>query len=399
LNEVNVLGSKRKIRVLHCPAIVAGNAQHLARAERELGIESWAVAFVKSPFGYETDEVLWDAKDNAIMREIKRWRLLSRALKGFDIVHFNFGRSIMPYWVPTSGIRRVKPLSIRRWLHWRAYQGYAGLFELRDLPLLKFAGKGIVVTYQGDDARQGDFCRANFEINPESEVEAGYYSSKSDSHKRFFINKFAKYADRIYALNPDLLWVLPPHARFLPYSHIDLRDWRPVDNGNLGPKVPVILHVPSHRGVKGTKYILDVISRLKRGGVPLELRLVEGVSHGEARRIYESADLLIDQLVCGWYGGIAVELMALGKPVICYIREGDLKFIPEQMRKDLPIINAIPTTIHEVLKEWLTSRRHELPEIGRRGRAYVERWHDPLKIAAKLKSEYEAVMASKQRKK
>lgn len=388
----------KKIRVLHCPGIVAGNAQHLARAERELGIESWAVALVESPFRYETDEVLWDGKGSAVMREIRRWRLLWRALKGFDIIHFNVGQSIMPHWVSARGIPGIQPLSIRKWLRRRAYNGYARLFDLRDLPLLKFAGKGIVMTYQGNDARQGDFCRANFEINPESEVEPGYYSSKSDSHKRFCINKFAKYADRIYALNPDLLWVLPPHAQFLPYSHIDLRDWRPVSYGNLDSKVPVILHAPSHRGVKGTNYILDVVSRLKREGFTLEFRLVEGVSHTEARRIYEQADLLIDQLLCGWYGGLAVELMALGKPVICYIREGDLKFIPEQMRQDLPIINATPTTIYEVLKEVLTDRKYELQQVGRVSRTYVEKWHDPLKIAAKLKGEYEAIMASKQRK-
>jgi glycosyltransferase involved in cell wall biosynthesis len=148
--------------------------------------------------------------------------------------------------------------------------------------------------------------------------------------------------------------------------------------------------------VKGTNHVLDVVSRLKREGLAIDFRLVEGVPQAEARRIYERADLLIDQLLCGWYGGLAVEFMALGKPVICYIREGDLKFVPEQMRKDLPVINATPTTIYGVLKEWLTVRRHELEGIGRRGRAYVERWHDPLKIAAKLKGEYEAILASKQ---
>jgi len=88
--------------------------------------------------------------------------------------------------------------------------------------------------------------------------------------------------------------------------------------------------------------------------------------------------------------------MALGKPVICYIREGDLKFLPEQMRRDLPIINATPATLCDVLREWLTVRRHELREMGRRSRAYVERWHDPLQIATALKREYEAVMLSKQ---
>ncbi len=161
--------------------------------------------------------------------------------------------------------------------------------------------------------------------------------------------------------------------------------------------MPTVLHAPSHRGVKGTRYILDAISRLKKEGISLELILVEGLSHSEVKQVYERADLLIDQLLCGWYGGVAIELMALGKPVICYIRKEDLKFIPEKMRQELPIINATPATVYTVLKEWLTVRKHELLEVGRRSRAYVERWHDPLKIAAKLKGEYEAIMSSKQR--
>ena len=89
--------------------------------------------------------------------------------------------------------------------------------------------------------------------------------------------------------------------------------------------------------------------------------------------------------------------MALGKPVFCYIREGDLKFIPEQMRKDLPIINVTPKTIYGVLKKWLTERRHELTEIGRRSQAYVEKWHDPLKIAARLKADYESILSVNRR--
>jgi glycosyltransferase involved in cell wall biosynthesis len=100
---------------------------------------------------------------------------------------------------------------------------------------------------------------------------------------------------------------------------------------------------------------------------------------------------LVDQLLAGWYGGLAVELMALGKPVISYIRQNDLTFIPDQMRQALPIINATPQTIYAVLKEWLTVRRGELPRYGEISRAYVERWHDPRRIAQRLKEEYEAI--------
>jgi len=48
----------------------------------------------------------------------------------------------------------------------------------------------------------------------------------------------------------------------------------------------------------------------------------------------ETADLLVDQLLTGWYGAVAVEMMALGKPVVCYLREDDLKFIDSRMRAD-----------------------------------------------------------------
>jgi hypothetical protein len=266
---------------------------------------------------------------------------------------------------------------------------------LYDLPLLKRAGKGIVVTYQGDDARQGDFSLAKFDISVAREVDPGYYSNESDTHKRRKIRRFASYADRIYALNPDLLNLLPPCAEFLPYAHIDLGDWQIDDQRQADSEPPVVIHAPSHRGAKGTRYVLDAVSRLRSEGIRLAFTLVEGMTQAEARRIYERADLLVDQLLCGWYGGLAVELMALGKPVICYIRDTDLTFVPEEMGQDLPVIRATPSTLYGVLKEWLTGRRHELREVGRQGRAYVMRWHDPIKIAARLKQDYEDIMALK----
>ncbi|MFX1492275.1 MAG: glycosyltransferase family 1 protein, partial [Promethearchaeota archaeon] len=368
-----------KIRVLHCPTMAGSNPQQLARAEREIGLLSWSIAYEQT-YGYEADEILRIEGQNPLISESKRWWVLWRALKNYDIIHFNFGRSIMP---PRVALRKTH-YNKYHWLTLQVYNFYARVLELRDLPLLKRAGKGIVVTYQGDDARQGDFCRANFKISPVDEVEPGYYSAKSDTHKRHKIAQFARYADRIYTLNPDLLHVLPPQSQFMPYANVDLRDWEFTEPENHDPKVPVVIHAPSYRGVKGTRYVLDTISQLKREGIALEFILVEGLSHTEVRRIYERADMVIDQLLCGWYGGLAVEVMALGKPVICYIRENDLRFIPQQMREELPIINATPATFYDVLKQWLTTRKYELPALGRRSRAYVEKWHDSLKIAAKM---------------
>jgi glycosyltransferase involved in cell wall biosynthesis len=138
--------------------------------------------------------------------------------------------------------------------------------------------------------------------------------------------------------------------------------------------------------------VLEAVTRLQAEGIAFDFKLVEGMRNDEARKLYNKADLLVDQLLLGWYGGIAVEAMALGKPVVCYIREGDLHFIEPDMRAELPLIRAEPATIYEVLRVWLTRDRHRLPEIGRLGRAYVERWHDPIAIARTLRRHYESAV-------
>jgi len=380
------------IRVLHWPTMTGGNPQGLARAEREIGVASRAVVMNASYFDYDTDEVLLSERTDPLTREWKRWRMLARAMRQFDILHFNGGQSLMPEWIPGSRPytgRFPAPFT-------KLFLAYARAFELRDLPIARRLGKGIVVTYQGDDARQGDFCLANFEVTFAREVEPGYYSPETDQHKRSRIDRVARYADRIFALNPDLLHVLPAGARFLPYSHIDLRTWKPETRSSEG-HVPLVLHAPSHRAVKGTRYVMEAVSRLKNEGVPMEFVLVEGMAHREAGKLYRQADILIDQVLAGWYGGLAVELMALGKPVLCYLRDGDLVHIPRAMRGQLPIINVTPSTVYETLKEWLTVRRHDLAAVGERSRAYVEAWHDPIKIAAFMKDEYTQVLRDNRR--
>jgi hypothetical protein len=357
----------------------------LARAERAVGLASWAVTAQQNYLNYATDEVLLGPNENRLKLELKRLPLLFRIWRSFDIVHFNSGQTLMPQRVMRTAGRyssRLLPL----------YQSYVRLVELRDLPLLKAMGKGIVVTFQGDDARQGDYCAAHFDVNAVQEVEPGYYTAGADTHRRHRIAYIARYADRIYALNPDLMHVLPPQTKYLPYANVDPREWQPAIPSSA-PAVPLVIHAPSHRGVKGTRFVLEAVQRLEADGAPFKFILVEGLSNAEARQLYQQADLLVDQLLIGWYGGLAVEMMALGKPVICYLREGDLKFIPPEMRAELPVIHATPTTLYSTLKTWLTSRKHELGTLGCKSRAFVERWHDPLKIAGQLKQDYADIVA------
>ena len=349
--------------------------------ERELGLDSTSVVFRSNKFGYESDRVLFEPGDSYLRCRYKIWKFVLFAIKNFDVIHYNFGRPLM------FGERRKQRLwplgEATRTLLIRQYHA---LSDFADVALFKRAGKAIVVTYQGSDARQRDYCLAHHETTFAREV----YSPEADAHKRRQIARFGRYADRIYALNPDLLSVLPPAAEFIPYASVNPRQWIP---HYPEPRArPRLVHAPTHRDIKGTRFLLEAAERLQCEGVPFDLELIENLPHTEAQQRYREADLVVDQLLAGWYGGFAVEAMALGKPVIAYLRESDLHVVPRKMREELPVINATPATIYDVLKEWLTTRCHSLPERGRAARAYVERWHDARAIAKRLVVDYEAIL-------
>lgn len=79
--------------------------------------------------------------------------------------------------------------------------------------------------------------------------------------------------------------------------------------------------------------------------------------------------------------------MALGKPAVCYIKPSLVPRYPQ----DCPIVNANQDNLAEVLGSLLDDgqRRHD---IGRRSRAYVEKYHDAHSIARELVGIYEQLL-------
>lgn len=376
------------MRVLHCPSTVGGNPQGLSRAEREHGCDSVSWTLTQNQYQYPADRVICPSGGRPL-RALLRWWAIGRMVGKFDVVHFNFGSSFAPLRIATEHRGAAARLYNRWW---------AGRWELADVVWAKRRGAVIAVTYQGDDARQGDFCRARYPVHFSHHVPPGYYTPETDQHKRERIQFFDRHADLIYALNPDLLHVLPERAEFLAYASVDPREWIPVYPAET-PVSPLVVHAPSHRAVKGTAFLLQAVERLRAEGVDFRFQLVEGLAHAEARRLYASADLAVDQLLAGFYGAFAVELMALGKPVICQLHDLDLDRIPAGMRRDMPLIHADPDTIHRTLREWLTTRKGELRAAGERSRAFVARWHDPALIAEQVVRDYRSVRAGRKAEK
>ncbi len=138
-----------------------------------------------------------------------------------------------------------------------------------------------------------------------------------------------------------------------------------------------VLHAPNHRAIKGTDFIISAINELKSDGHKIELILVEKKSNQEILELISTVDLVIDQLIIGWYAMFAIEAMALRKPVICYLREDLLdlyvnsKIIGEN---EPPIINASTKSIKSVLLK-IINGEIDIEMFKNKGYDYVKRIH------------------------
>ncbi len=168
-------------------------------------------------------------------------------------------------------------------------------------------------------------------------------------------------------------WV--PEAEVVPPG-IDLSRLTPVPPSDSGR--PLVVHAPSNRQKKGTDFVIEACKRL-----PVELEIVEGLHHAEARRRYERADIAVDQLNAGWYGLYAIEAMALGKPVVAFLHDEAVRGTEEAFGVKVPIVPATRETLAERLRP-LVESAEERRRIGAASRAYVERVHDADRIADRL---------------
>jgi glycosyltransferase involved in cell wall biosynthesis len=122
-------------------------------------------------------------------------------------------------------------------------------------------------------------------------------------------------------------------------------------------------------------------------GLDADLEIVEGLHHDEAFERYRNADIVVDQLNAGWYGLLAIECMALGKPVVAFLDDEAVRRTNEAFGTTVPVVSATADTLRERLRP-LVADAAERRRVGAASRAYVERVHDIERVTDRLLDVY-----------
>ena len=138
-----------------------------------------------------------------------------------------------------------------------------------------------------------------------------------------------------------------------------------------------ILHAPNHRNIKGSQFVIDAVAKLQKEGEEIELKLLEKVSNSKVLEEIERADLVIDQLIIGWYAMFTLESLSLGTPVICYLRKDLIELYKDSnlLKEDEPpIFSCRPRELLSDLRK-LIHDKDLLTRLSIRGPNYVKRHH------------------------
>lgn len=240
------------------------------------------------------------------------------------------------------------------------------------------AGRGVpmVVSFGGGDARIVEMARAR---NPY------FYRDPDparDESTRAYLRSISRHI-RYAATDCEMAEYVEPYFDkvFTFRQPVDLRRFTFREHDPDRP--PLFLHVPTEPRVKGTEEIVRAFENLRAQGLRFEFRIVRRLTQAEFYRELQACDVYVDELRCGSHGVTAVEAMAAGKVTVTYIRPDLVPRYPA----GLPLANANPDTIEDVLRR-LIENPQERVDRSRRGRAYVERYHDSRVVAGEMLEVY-----------
>lgn len=337
-----------RTRVLHAPSEIAGQPSILARALRDLGVEAWSLATNPTFAAYHPDESPGYDDMPPLPRYAGYAGLVAKHLLRHDVFHFHFGRTLIP------------PHNL-------------------DLPLYRALGKKLVFHFHGCDVRNRAHMLATHPWSTCTECDPFCIPARQQR----VLGEARAHAHARLVSTPDLLESVPGAEQ------VHVAAWLPDYEPQPFRETPkLVLHAPTNRLIKGTKYVEAAFERLRPRFPGVEFRTVEKLPWRELRDLMAQCDVLVDQTFMGWYGMVAVEAMAMARPALAYVRPGF-----EPLTNGCPVVRITVDTLEHELAALLDDapRRRALGEAGR---AYVEREHDAHVIARRLIALYQRIGAA-----
>jgi hypothetical protein len=303
---------RRKLRIVHLPTDLGMRGYSLSQAERRQGHDSAVVVRMAGVHQSGSARPLQTGN-----RLVSAWRwlvALVRTLRA-DVVMANSGSSLVDF--PTRNL------------------------HLLDLPLYRRMGKRVIVTFQGCDVRPCATCPVRASL-PEGvrcvNLPAGSTYEQFDAHKELRLARWSAHADAMLGITPDLCDV--PGVRYSPHAK-----WLE-DGGAPAPRPPRapgdgplrVAHMPKPH-IKGSEWVEPRLRELcaERPG-EVEYVPIAGMGWAEALRTLASCDVLVDQVLVGWYGGISVEAAMLGVLPVAVVSPELLRHVDPPLRDDLPVL-------------------------------------------------------------
>ena len=203
----------------------------------------------------------------------------------------------------------------------------------------------------------------------------------------------ARHADRSFFSTLDLTESVP-RGIHLPLA-IEAARWEraaldralPDIDRRDGVRGPVVIaHAPTHRLIKGTRHVEAAVERLRAEFPRVELRMIDRQPWATMPEFLSGCDILVDQLMMGWYGLLAIEGMAERRAVVSYLREDLRPQYPE-----CPVVSADPETLHAVLRDLVRDPARRA-ELGERGARFAGERHDTKVVGERLLREYRAML-------
>lgn len=337
------------MKVIHLPVNISSQISSTVRALNLLGVEARGLARNLSNIQVHTgiETVDWFGRPGPagrLWRGIRwRWKLI-RALAWADVVHWHWGDTTC---------------------------------KQMDLRLSAWLGKKRLVEFWGDDLRDPAIATRDNRF-----LARVYAENPELANKRSMATQILFQRQGFSCLIPGYelgdyvdASIFPGFYQTRPRLFLD--DYSPVFP-DPARRRPIVVHAPSDKAKKGTEAVLRATAQLQRDH-SFEFKLIHKMPRDQALAAVAEADLFLDQFTIGAEGLAALEAMAFGKPVVCFIKESLRSRYPD----GFPIVTSDPDNLAETLATLINDgpRRHEL---GIQGRRYVETHHDARAVAGDL---------------